>query len=129
MKFADGSKEAKQRLHVLLALADADDLATRRAAGGAIAMLTEWDKAAEAVLDMPRGVGILLGMCDDEEDMRHRGVVSLLNLVSMPDSKVATRAIEAIKKDDGVEVLKDMLRQSRDQTVLGIGVEVLKKLL
>lgn len=129
MKFADGSGDAKRRLHILLALADVEDVATRRAAGGALAMLTEWDKAAEAVVGMEKGVKILLGMCGDSEEMKHRGAVCLLNLVSVPDEAVQSRAVQEIKKEGGVEALKDMLRASRDQTVLGVGVEVLKKLI
>lgn len=129
MKFADGSPQAKNRLHILLALADVDDVPTRRAAGGALAMLTEWDKAAEAVVEKERGIKILLGMCEDGDEMRHRGVVSLLNLVSVPDESIARRAIEGIQREDGVEILKNMLRASRDQQVLGLGVEVLKKVI
>lgn len=129
-KFADGSPPAKNRLHILLALADVEDLATRRAAGGALAMLTEWDRAAEAVLLKERGAKILVDLCKDEDEgIRHRGVICLLNLVSVPDSGVKARAMEAITKADGVEVLKGLLRKSRDQEVLGAGVEVLKILL
>jgi hypothetical protein len=61
-KFADGSKAASNRLHILLALADAEDFATRRAAGGAVAMLTEWDKACEAVVvKVEGGIDVLRG--------------------------------------------------------------------
>ena len=35
--FASGTLEARRRIHILLALADSEDAATRRAAGGAIA--------------------------------------------------------------------------------------------
>lgn len=74
VKFADGSKRAFQRLHILLAFTDADDFPTRRAAGGAIAMLTEYDAAIAAVLERPRGVDLLLGLCQEEDDaLVHRG--------------------------------------------------------
>ncbi|KAL1311875.1 hypothetical protein AAFC00_001947 [Neodothiora populina] len=129
MKFADGSPQANNRLHILLALADVEDLATRRAAGGALAMLTEWDKAAEAVLKKDRGVKILLQMCEDTDEMKHRGVVSLLNLVSVPDDQAVEKAVSIIKEEEGVEILKDMLRGTRDQQILSLGVELLKKIL
>ena len=35
-KFADGSQRAKKRLHLLIAMADVDDVPTRRAAGGGV---------------------------------------------------------------------------------------------
>ena len=44
----DGSKREGTRMQILLALADVEDLATRRAAGGALAMLTQWDAAVSA---------------------------------------------------------------------------------
>ena len=127
--FADGSKAASNRMHILLALADAEDLATRRAAGGALAMLTEWDEAAKAVLNKDRGVKIVLGMCDDESDeIRHRGVVCLLNMISAPGD-VGLNGLKAVKAEKGEEVLRKALRGTKNPEVLQIGVEVLKKII
>ncbi|EON61331.1 hypothetical protein W97_00544 [Coniosporium apollinis CBS 100218] len=127
-KFADGSKQAIQRLHVLLALADAEDLATRRAAGGALAMLTEWDQAVEAVLARERGVEILLGLCGEEnEECVHRGVVCVGNLVSAPE-EVGVRAREKVKAEGGVEILRELLGKTKNQEILRAGVEALKAL-
>lgn len=127
-KFADGSKEAKRRMQILLALGDVEDLATRRAAGGALAMLTEWDSAVTAVLEKERGVSVVIGMCEDDSDeMRHRGFAILLNVLNAPKD-VGERRLKAVKDADGVEVLKEALRKSKSQEVLGLGVEVLKKL-
>lgn len=127
-KYADGSAQAKNRMHVILALADVEDLATRRAAGGALAVLTEWDRAVEAVLGMQRGVEIVLGLCEDEDDgLRHRGVVCLLNVMSAP-GETGERGVAKVKEEDGVVILKDMLRKTRDTTILSIGIEALKKL-
>ncbi|KXT03370.1 hypothetical protein AC578_3988 [Pseudocercospora eumusae] len=127
-KLADGSKDANRRLHVLLALTDVEDLATRRAAGGALAMLTEWDSAVEAVLNKDKGMQRLVDMCADEsEELRHRGFVCLVNVVNAP-GEIGERGIRALKEAKAGEVLKDALRQSKSQEVLSLGVEVLKKL-
>ena len=127
-KFADGSKQASARMHILLALADVEDFATRRAAGGALAMLTEWDAAVSAVLEKERGVRIVLGMCKDEnEEVMHRGFVVLMNLVSAPGG-IGEEGLKKVKAEGGAEVLKESLRKARDPQVLGVGVEVLKKL-
>lgn len=127
-KFADGSKDAKRRLHILLALADVQDLATRRAAGGALAMLTEWDSAVAAVLDKDRGVEMLLTMCEDESDeMRHRGMACLANVVNAP-GEVGVRGVKTVKESNAGEVVKEALRKTKNQEVLGLGVAVLKKL-
>jgi len=127
-KFADGSKQASHRMHILLALADVEDLATRRAAGGALAMLTEWDAAVKAILDKDRGVRIILGMCeDDSAEMRHRGVVCLLNIVSAP-GEAGKDGLAKIKAVNGADVLRTALQKSKDPQVLQAGITVLKKL-
>jgi hypothetical protein len=127
-KFADGSKQASGRMHILLALADVEDFATRRAAGGALAMLTEWDAAVSAVLEKERGVRIVLGMCKDEsEEIMHRGFVVLMNIVSAPGG-VGKLGLERAKAENGAEAVKEGLLKAKNAEVLGVGVQVLKKL-
>ena len=128
-KFADGSKQASHRMHVLLALSDSEDYATRRAAGGALASLTEWDTAVNAILERDRGVGLLLGLCkEDEEELRHRGVVCILNVLTAT-GKVGEWGVKKVKDAGGVDALKECLKKSRSQEVLELTVEALKKLL
>jgi hypothetical protein len=128
-KFADGGKQASQRMHILLALTDSEDFETRRAAGGAMASLTEWDTAVNAILERDRGVPLLLGLCkENEEELRHRGVVCVLNLMTAP-GKVGEWGLKKIKDEGGIDALKECLKKSRSQEVLEITVEALKKLL
>lgn len=128
-KFADGGKQASQRMHILLALTDSEDFETRRAAGGAMASLTEWDTAVNAILERDRGVPLLLGLCkEDQEELRHRGVVCILNILTAP-GKVGEWGLKKVKEADGVGVLKECLKKSRSQGVLEITVDALKKLL
>jgi hypothetical protein len=128
-KFADGSKQASHNMHILLALSDAEDLATRKAAGGALASLTQWDTAVNAILERDKGVKLLLGLCkEDEEDLMHRGVVCVLNVVSAP-GKVGEWGLKKMKEEGAVEALKECLKKSRDQEVLEVTVEALKKIL
>ncbi|KAG8793192.1 hypothetical protein FRC12_003563 [Ceratobasidium sp. 428] len=49
------SKAVQSRLHVLMALSDVDDLPTRRAASGALAMLTSSEQAVNSLLALDRG--------------------------------------------------------------------------
>ncbi|KAG9245540.1 myosin-binding striated muscle assembly central-domain-containing protein [Calycina marina] len=129
-KFADGGKQASHRMHILLALADSEDLATRRAAGGALASLTEWDTAINAILKRDRGVVILLALCkENEEELRHRGVVCILNLLTAPGKEAGEWGVKKVKDEGGVDTLKECLKKSRNQEVLEITVEALKKLL
>ncbi|KFY43645.1 hypothetical protein V495_03859 [Pseudogymnoascus sp. VKM F-4514 (FW-929)] len=128
-KFAEGSKQASNRLHILLALADSEDLATRRAAGGALASLTEWDTAVTAILARERGVAILLKLCkEDEEDLRHRGVVCVSNMLNAPGDG-GEKALAKVKEAGGVEALTECAKKSRSQEVLETTVEALQKLL
>lgn len=128
-KFTDGSKRAAQRLHVLLALTDADDVATRRAAGGALAMLTEHDAAVAAVLERPRGVNLLLSLCqEDNEDLVHRGVVCVRNLTCAASGDIGARGRDAVKRCGGIDTLKGCLKRTSNPAVLQAGVEALKPL-
>lgn len=127
-RYADGSAGATQRLHILLALADAEDHATRSAAGGALAMLTEWDRAAKAVLEHQRGVSILLDLCtDDTDEVKHRGLVCILNLISAPGD-IGVKGLEKVGELNGEEEIKRGLRGCRETDVMAVGVEVLKVL-
>ncbi|GMF70705.1 unnamed protein product [Aspergillus oryzae] len=129
VKFADGSKRAGQRLHILLALTDADDIATRRAAGGGLAMLTEFDSVVAAVLDKPRGVPLLLRLCqEDDEGLLHRGVACVRNMSCIASGDIGRRAKEALKKGGAVDILSNVLKKSRNPAVLQTGVEALKPL-
>ncbi|KAF2131671.1 CRO1 protein [Dothidotthia symphoricarpi CBS 119687] len=123
-KFADASSRAKHRLHLLLAMTDVEDAPTRSAAGGALAMLLSVDLAVTELLKQDKGVEFLLGLCqDDDEDIRYRGVVCLRAVVDVD------AGVQALKKKGAVETLKVVLKESRRQEVLGVGVETLKILL
>lgn len=127
--YADGSIHASQRLHILLALADAEDEGTRSAAGGALASLTGFEYVVRGIVARDRGVKVVLGMCvDDNEDLRHRGVVTILNMVST-EGDIGRDAREKIRKEGGVEILKDCLKQSRRPAVVQTTVQALKPLL
>jgi len=102
--FAEDTPQAKHRLHVLLALADSEDLKTRQAAGGAVASVLTTEGGVVNVLAREGGVKRVLEMCGDEDEgMRHRGVVSVGHLVGMEQGR------KAVSKDGGVEVLRGVL--------------------
>ncbi|EHK26615.1 uncharacterized protein TRIVIDRAFT_69533 [Trichoderma virens Gv29-8] len=127
--YADGNPQAKNRIHILLALADAEDAGTRSAAGGALASLTGYESVAKLVLQREGGIKVILGMCTDEDEgLRHRGVVTLYNMVA-GDVEVCQLAREKVKEADGIEALKQSLKLSRRPEVLQLTVETLKALL
>lgn len=128
-KFADGGRPASHRMHIILALGDSEDFETRRASGGALVSLTQWDAAVNAILERDKGIKILLALCtEDQEEMRHRGVVCILNMVAT-SGKVGEWAINKVKEQGGIDSLKECLKKSRSQEVLETTVEALKILL
>ena len=127
LKFMDGSVRASQRIHILLALTDDDDSSTRKAAGGALAILTAYQPVVEAVLDRDRGVDLLLSMCSKDDEMAHRGVTCIAQLVTT-EGQTGERAKEVVRGNGGTEVLKSLLQRTKQQAILEIGVEALKPL-
>ncbi|KIW38914.1 uncharacterized protein PV06_08737 [Exophiala oligosperma] len=129
-KFADGSSRAGQRLHLLIAMADVDDMPTRRAASGALAMLTEgFSSVVSALLEFERSPEILLDLCrDDDAGVVHRGLVVVRNMVCEEDDALATRARTSFKRQGAVEKLKTCLKKTKDPTLLQRGVDALKTL-
>lgn len=152
VKFADGTKRAAQRLQILLALTDAEDIATRRAAGGALAMLTEYDAVITAILDRPaemsaqdylhqldddskargpRSLNLLLRLCQEEDGaLAHRGVVCIQNLANASGDTGAF-AREVLKASDTVQILTELFKreqQSGNMAALQVAVETLKVL-
>lgn len=127
-KYTGCSRRSIQRLHTLLALADVEDAATRRAAGGALAMLTEHDGVVSGVLEIKRGVDILLDLCqDNNQGIVHRGLVCIRNL-GCATGDVGQRARNMIKEKEGVETLKACLKQGNNQAMLQAGLDALKPL-
>lgn len=129
VQYGDGTKRAGQRLHVLLALADTEDVATRKAAGGALAMLTEFESVVAGVLERPRGMAVVLGLCEDADaEVQHRGVAIVRNLTSVVTGEVGKRARERVRAAGGVEALMGVVQRTRNPAVMQTGVEALKPL-
>ena len=127
-QFADGSPAAGRRLHIILALSDVDDVATRRAAGGALAGITEFEAPIKQILERERGLEKLFNLCNDEDSgCVHRGVVCIRNIVCA-DNEAGILAHEQVMAENGTNVLKEVLMKSRDQEVLNVGVEALRAL-
>lgn len=126
--YADGTPQAQQRVHILLALADSENAATRSAAGGAFASLTAHENVCEAILQQERGVQILFAMCkEDSEDLRHRAAFVLRNIVTA-EGKVGEIGKKRVTDQGGIEVLTECAKKTRRPEVLEVVLEVLKVL-
>ncbi|ERS96612.1 hypothetical protein HMPREF1624_06821 [Sporothrix schenckii ATCC 58251] len=129
LMYADGSPAARNRLNILVALADAEDAGTRNAAGGALASLLAYEAVVEGVLARDRGVAIILGLCNasESEDLRHRGAVAIYSMV-MCDGETGERARAAVKAANGVSILTECAKASRRAEVVEVTVFALKEL-
>ncbi|KAI8956946.1 ARM repeat-containing protein [Daldinia sp. FL1419] len=128
-QYAGDNPQAANRLHILLALADAEDEGTRSAAGGALASLTSYDTVVTSIVKRPRGVDAILGLCSEKsEDLRHRGVFIVYNMVAC-EGEAGKMARKEIREKNGVEVLKECAKSSRRSEVVEVTVQALKVLL
>ncbi len=115
--FADESPAAARRIHILLAMADVEDAATRSAAAGTLAVVTEFEGAVKAILARETGMEIMLGLVDDESGDRgivHRACVCVMNAVCQ-NSDTGKRAREELKKLGGVETLDGLMTDYQDE--------------
>ena len=131
--YADASRKALERLRILIAMADVDDEKTRSAAGGALAMLTECEEVRKVMIEdsdkLSRTVEVILEMiADTDVGLKHRGFVILSNLLKSENGR-AELIKSALKEQNGLEKIKTALRDVREQSVLEIGVSVLKTIM
>jgi len=127
--YGDGKPQANNRLKILVALADAEDAATRSAAGGALASLTAHAAIVGAIAARERGVEIVLGLCREEsEDLRHRGAFAIYNMAAT-EGEQGKLAREKLLAAGAIEVLTDCAKKSRRAEVVEVTVQALKILL
>ena len=118
--FADESPAAARRMHILLAIADVEDLATRCAAAGALAAVTEFEGAVKAILARERGMEIILSLINDEsgdKGVTHRACVCVTNVICQ-DSDTGKRAKRKVKELGGEKMLKDVMKTYKDEGMI-----------
>ena len=117
--FASPTADAKRRLHILLALADAEDLATRRAAGGAVAGIAGTEGGARNVMEREGGVERLVCLVEDEDEgCALRGLVALGCVANIEEGR------EKILTVEGLERVKAVADEAKGD-VKGLAEEVL----
>ena len=131
---------AENRLRILLALSDVEDLPTRRAASGALAMLTSDDAICGVIVGMERKKGnaiailgrLLVGDEEVEESeirvgkgkgkaegtpsslpdlaLAHRGIVCLRNLVKLGFAKGGPVLLQAFEREGVIEKVEAIVK-------------------
>ncbi|KAK9495896.1 hypothetical protein V1508DRAFT_408756 [Lipomyces doorenjongii] len=109
-KYLDRDDKAyKNRLRVLVALMDAEDLKTRSAASGALAILSEWGPAGDVLAQDERSLKGILRVLAEEEDegILLRGAVSLNNILCGANPELD--ATHEIAKLGGLDAIRKAL--------------------
>ncbi|GAB1313152.1 SWI5-dependent HO expression protein 4 [Madurella fahalii] len=127
--FGDGTSKAETRIKVVLALADAEDVKTRSAAGGALASLAGYEFVVRAIAAQPRGVAIILDLCrDDDEGLRHRGAVIVQNMLAA-EGEAGRLAKAKLLEVGAVDALTECAKKTRVPEVVQAVVRALELLL
>jgi len=135
---------AENRLRILLALSDVEDLPTRRAASGALAMLTSDDAICGVIVGVERKKGnaiailgrLLVGDEEVEESessvgkgkgkadgtpsslpdlaLAHRGIVCLRNLVQLGFAKGGPVLLQALEREGIIEKVEAVVKSAME---------------
>jgi hypothetical protein len=109
-QFTAGAR-ANTRLRTLIALADAEDVETRRAAAGGLAILSEWDEVATGLLQMDGAVEKIMAIADDENaEVVIRGLSALRNCVLAAKGSDKVKVKSVIASQDGIKVLEKAVK-------------------
>lgn len=110
------TSSAPSRLHLLLALADVEDVKTRRAAAGTLAMLADFEEICDSIGEVERGVERACGIVgDDDDDVAFRGVILLLSLLKRGNETIMLRVrrvetandVQKLRMRTGIERIKN----------------------
>ncbi|KTW27512.1 uncharacterized protein T551_03011 [Pneumocystis jirovecii RU7] len=119
------SKKRKQRIHILLALADSPDKKTRIAAGGALAILSNNISICEAMLEKKEAIKIILDMVNEEtDDLIHRGLVCIENIIHLMDSK----NMPIFKELNIAESLSRIIKKTKNKEIIDLSYQIIQKL-
>ncbi|KAG0031540.1 hypothetical protein BGZ82_006947 [Podila clonocystis] len=114
-------KTGKHKIHLMLALCDADDFMTRRAASGALAVLSTSPQVCQMIMDQERGLEILTSLIA-------LGVV-LKTMSKTEAEKVEAKAIEDVMSGhDAVAVVDHEVAVGRMDELRHRGAECFKNL-
>ncbi|KAF2667737.1 ARM repeat-containing protein [Microthyrium microscopicum] len=112
------------RLQLMLALTDAEDMATRRAAAGALAMVSEYGEVVESLIGIDKGMERLVGAVGDESaEVRLRAAVAVRNCVCAEGS-AGRRAADGVRRVSALAATLEGAVRNGDAEIGGIIGEI-----
>ncbi|QSL65117.1 hypothetical protein MERGE_002422 [Pneumocystis wakefieldiae] len=103
-------KKNRQRIHILLALADSPDMNTRCAAGGALAILSD-------------DLSIYM-INEDSEDLIHRGLVCIANIIYSLDFKEKV----LFERSNIIEDLYKFIKKTKNKEMIDLSYQIIEEL-
>ncbi|KAG9301505.1 hypothetical protein G9A89_008357 [Geosiphon pyriformis] len=121
--YSDPGKAAN-KIKILLALSDVDDLETRRASSGILAILSANPDVCIMIVDRPRGIEVLrLLLIDDSSEIQHRGAECIKNI-----AKSKKTLAEKLVNEKVHEQLVTLVKKSKVDAVVMTAAEALKEI-
>ncbi|KAG1180477.1 hypothetical protein G6F70_001749 [Rhizopus microsporus] len=119
-------KKSQNRIRLLMILSDHEDPATRRAASGALAILSNSPGTCEMILKVDKCYERMARWLEAEEtvEVKHRGIEVIRLLLQHKGKQV----IEGLCKEGIDKKLVDVVKNCNVQVVRSLAVEVLKQL-
>ena len=119
-------KKSQNRIRLLMILSDHEDPATRRAASGALAILSNSPGTCEMILKVDKCYERMARWLEAEEtvEVKHRGSEVIRLLLQHKGKQV----IEGLCKEGIDKKLVDVVKNCNVQVVRSLAVEVLKQL-
>jgi hypothetical protein len=111
-------KQGKNKIHLMLALCDADDFMTRRAASGALAVLSTSPEVCKMIMAQARGLEILrslitLGVSESKADAEEVEAKAIEDVMSDQEAAVVDHAVAVGRMDElrhrGAECFKNLI--------------------
>ncbi|KAF9154999.1 hypothetical protein BG015_011329 [Linnemannia schmuckeri] len=111
-------KQGKNKIHLMLALCDADDFMTRRAASGALAVLSTSSEVCKMIIAQTRGLEILrslitLGVSGSQADADEVEAKAIEDVMSDQEAAVVDHAVAVGRMDElrhrGAECFKNLI--------------------
>ncbi|CEG81401.1 hypothetical protein RMATCC62417_15611 [Rhizopus microsporus] len=119
-------KKSQNRIRLLMILSDHEDPATRRAASGALAILSNSPGTCEMILKVDKCYERMVRWLEAEEtvEVKHRGIEVIRLLLQHKGKQV----VEGLCKEGIDRKLVDIVKNCNVQVVRSLAVEVLKQL-
>ncbi|CAG8462151.1 7296_t:CDS:2 [Funneliformis mosseae] len=110
------------KITILVALSDVDDFETRRAASGALAILSTDPNVCKMILDRPNGIQILKDLFNENSpEIQHRAIECFKNIVSSDKDKA-----ELLVKAEVHKRMLELVKESKVESVVVTCAETLK---